>query len=818
MMAAASMDINRYRYHNHGRRACAFDNVLASCVLAFSLLWGHTGVAQIETGSWQDLPNFSKAQAIAAAEGSPLVFVGGETAVFGLGVDAEGRSNGEVQRFGKADGLSRAEIAAVALAPDWGKAIVGYEEGTFDLVDVDVDGTLGGVLSVRDLAEADLPGNKRPNQLYVSGKSLLVCTDIGVVEYDLEALEVRDTWKLEQNGEALAVRGAVLSAGRWWLATSDGLWSAPENAAFPGDPATWVQEDGLSSLGAEDLRSIVLGVGGRVAVLQSREGPDAIWVGQPGVTPWTDVTSGLSENWTGLTSDGTHLWATTPFGVLETNADWEPNVLRANVGNVFLQPNGAAAVAGGCWIANAHSGSIWLEQGGTEAAFDGPYAPNGPRSNSTWRLDAWNDRLWVATGGTESSGVPLYRREGFSGRKGNYWWTIPPPDGEAGGEGVQDPMDVSIDPTRPERAVFGSLEEGLIEVEGLGVVQYWNPSNSPLDWNVNWDSQRCSAPALDFDRQGNLWVLNEGTENPLKLLDAEGEWHVFDVEGLDVSTRFTHVLATQSDQVWILLGAGEGVAVVSTGGTPADPTDVDVRFLTQQEGAGGLPSSFVFAVEEDLDGEIWVGTLQGPAVFYQPQALFTAEGFDAQQILIEQDGNFQFLLETETVWDIALDGGNRKWLATVNNGAFLLSPDGRSEVAHFTVDNSPLLSNEVYDIAIDQESGLVYFATPRGLTSHRGEATNFNLELDEGGLRIFPNPWRPEYEPVVTIDGLAFDSEVHIVNAGGERVRRVQSAGGRAVWDTMNDLGQPVPEGVYFMLIGEAAGKTGASGKMVILR
>jgi ligand-binding sensor domain-containing protein len=362
------------------------------------------------------------------------------------------------------------------------------------------------------------------------------------------------------------------------------------------------------------------------------------------------------------------------------------------------------------------------------------------------------------------------------------------------------------------------LEEGLIEVEGLGVVQYWNPSNSPLDWNVNWDSQRCSAPALDFDRQGNLWVLNEGTENPLKLLDAEGEWHVFDVEGLDVSTRFTHVLATQSDQVWILLGAGEGVAVVSTGGTPADPTDDDVRFLTQQEGAGGLPSSFVFAVEEDLDGEIWVGTLQGPAVFYQPQALFTAEGFDAQQILIEQDGNFQFLLETETVWDIALDGGNRKWLATVNNGAFLLSPDGRSEVAHFTVDNSPLLSNEVYDIAIDQESGLVYFATPRGLTSHRGEATNFNLELDDGGLRIFPNPWRPEYEPVVTIDGLAFDSEVHIVNAGGERVRRVQSAGGRAVWDTMNDLGQPVPEGVYFMLIGEAAGKTGASGKMVILR
>ena len=818
MMAADPMDNYRYRFCNWGLRAGALDRVWAMGALVVSMLWCTVGLAQIETGSWQDQPNFSKAQAVAAAQGSPVVLVGGETAVFALGLDADGRPNGEVQKFGKADGLSRAEIAAVALAPEWGKAIVGYDEGTFDLVDVDVDGTLGGVLSVRDLAEADLPGNKRPNQLAVSGKSLLVCTDIGVVEYDLEALEVRDTWKLEQNGEALAVRSAALSAGRWWLATSDGLWSAPENAAFPGDPASWEQEEALTALGVQDLRSIVVGTDGRMAVLHHREGPDAIWVGLPGATPWTDVASGLSENWTGLTSDGEHLWVTTPFGVLETSDEWLPEALRSNVGNVFLQPNGAAAVAGGCWIANAHSGSIWLERGGQEASFDGPYAPNGPRSNSTWRLDAWNDRLWVATGGTESSGVPLYRREGFSGRKGNFWWTVPPPEGEAGGDGVQDPMDVSIDPTRPENAVFGSLEEGLIQLEGFQIVQYWNPSNSPLEWNANWESPRCSAPALDFDRQGNLWVLNEGTENPLKLLDAEGAWHVFEVEGLNVSTRFIRVLATQNDQVWILLGDGEGVAVISTAGTPSDPTDDDVRFLTQQEGEGGLPSSLVYSVEEDLDGEIWIGTLQGPAVFYQPQALFTAEGFDAQQILIEQDGNFQFLLETETVWDIALDGGNRKWLATVNNGAFLLSPDGRSQVAHFTVDNSPLLSNEVYDIAIDQESGLVYFATPQGLTSHRGEATNFNLELESEGLRIFPNPWRPEYEPVVTIDGLAFDSEVHILNAGGERVKKVESAGGRAVWDTMDDLGRPVPEGVYFMLVGEASGKTGASGKMVILR
>ncbi len=789
---------------------------MAVCFFAAT---GMAAKAQIGTGQWQDQPNLTRCQAVAAAEGAPLVLVAGETALFSIGLNEEGDPNGEIQRFGKANGLSRSEIVALAMAPEWGWAVVGYQEGTFDLVAIDVDGTLGNVLPVRDLAEADLPGSKEPNALAVAEDRLLVCTDIGVVEYDLQALEVRDTWKLEQSGQSIGIRDAVLLDGRWWLATSSGLWSAPVNAAFPGDPATWTQDADLAGLEVSDIRKLAVGNDGRLAVLERRENAaDAIWLrGAPG-GPWTDVSAGWEEEWTGLYSDGVRLWATTPFGIMEADEFWWPASIRTSAGDSFLQPNDASAGAGGLWVANAAFGAFRMSSAEPGTVFDGPIAPNGPRSNAALRMDAWNDRLWLATGGTEPSGVPLYRREGFSGRKGNYWWSVGPPEGEVGGAGVQDPMEVSIDPTQPERAVFGSLEEGLVELNGPAVERYWNPGNSPLGWNWNWEIERCAVPALDFDRQGNLWILNEGTEDPLKLLDAEGQWHVFEVDGFDVTTRFTRVLATQSDQLWILLGDGEGIAVISTSGTPADPSDDDVRFLTQQEGKGGLPSSFVYAVEEDLDGEIWVGTLQGPAVFYQPQGLFESDGFDAQQILIEQDGNFQFLLETETVWDIALDGGNRKWVATLSSGVFLLSPDGRTQVAHFTASNSPLLSDEVYDVAMDQESGMVYFATPGGVTSYRGDATNFRSELQAGGIRIFPNPWRQDSGSDVTIDGLAFGSEVHILDASGSRVRMIESAGGRAIWDTMDDMGQPVPEGVYFLLAGEAAGKTGASDKMVILR
>ncbi len=293
----------------------------------------------------------------------------------------------------------------------------------------------------------------------------------------------------------------------------------------------------------------------------------------------------------------------------------------------------------------------------------------------------------------------------------------------------------------------------------------------------------------------------------------------FDVEGFDVSTRFTRLLATQSDQLWILLGRWRrcGGGVHRRYARRTHPMTM-CGFWDSKKELGVCPVPLSMLWRRTSTAKCGWARCKARRCSISHRPCSTAEGFDAQQILIEQDGNFQFLLETETVWDIALDGGNRKWLATVNNGVFLLSPDGREQVAHFTAENSPLLANEVYDLAIDQQSGMVYFATPMGLTSYRGEATNFRAELDGGGLRIFPNPWRPEYTEQVTIDGLAFGSELHILDASGARVRKVESAGGRAVWDTKDDRGRLVPEGVYYLLAGEDAGKSGASGKMVILR
>src|SRR5205085_1022489 len=98
-------------------------------------------------------------------------------------------------------------------------------------------------------------------------------------------------------------------------------------------------------------------------------------------------------------------------------------------------------------------------------------------------------------------------------------------------------------------------------------------------------------------------------------------------------------------------------------------------------------------------------------------------GCDAQQIIVSgSDSIAGYLLETEHVNTITVDAGNRKWVGT-ENGVWLLSEDGLTEIHHFTIDNSPLFSNSIIDIDVDDETGIVYIGTLRGLMAYQSDAT-----------------------------------------------------------------------------------------------
>ena len=184
--------------------------------------------------------------------------------------------------------------------------------------------------------------------------------------------------------------------------------------------------------------------------------------------------------------------------------------------------------------------------------------------------------------------------------------------------------------------------------------------------------------------------------------------------------------------------------------------------------------------------------------------------------MVEQDGIFQFLLEAQSISSIAIDGANRKWIGTFGSGVFLLSEDGTEQVLRFTADQSPLFSDVIYDIAIDNETGEVFIATVEGIISYQGDATAG--EVSNECTTVYPNPVRETYSGPITIEGIMRNSDIKITDMRGNLVASLESNGGRAIWDGRNLNGERVATGVYFALVSNDTVDSECVSKILMIK
>jgi hypothetical protein len=183
--------------------------------------------------------------------------------------------------------------------------------------------------------------------------------------------------------------------------------------------------------------------------------------------------------------------------------------------------------------------------------------------------------------------------------------------------------------------------------------------------------------------------------------------------------------------------------------------------------------------------------------------------------LNQNDTLFHPLLEKEIITAIAVDGANRKWFGTKSSGVFLTSADGETELEHFTTENSPLLNNEITDIAVNQKSGEVFIGTISGLISYMGEATEANDEFSD--VYVYPNPVRETYEGPIVVKGLVNDTDVKITDISGNLVYKTTSLGGQAIWDGKNLNGNRCKTGVYLVFLSDALGEKTKVTKLMFI-
>ena len=95
-------------------------------------------------------------------------------------------------------------------------------------------------------------------------------------------------------------------------------------------------------------------------------------------------------------------------------------------------------------------------------------------------------------------------------------------------------------------------------------------------------------------------------------------------------------------------------------------------------------------------------------------------------------------------------------LAHPVQGRIYVSPDGISQLKNFNEKNSPILSDSILSIAVDNKTGDVWFGTSKGLQSYRGNATTGGEKFSN--VYAFPNPVRENFTGNVTITGLISDT------------------------------------------------------------
>ena len=266
--------------------------------------------------------------------------------------------------------------------------------------------------------------------------------------------------------------------------------------------------------------------------------------------------------------------------------------------------------------------------------------------------------------------------------------------------------------------------------------------------------------------------------------------------------------------MWVVSPKGNGLFVYNPGNSIDNLNDDNWKFLKVGAGSGNLPSNDVFTVTKDKNGFMWIGTSRGIGIVQCPEQVFQSPGCEAILPVVQQDRFAGFLFQDEEVRTIAVDGANRKWIGT-RNGVWLISADGNKIIYRFTEDNSPLLSNDIKRIAIDNESGEVYISTFKGICSFRSTATE--TTASNNSVLVFPNPVPPGYSGTIAIRGIANNTIVKIAEMNGRLVYQTRALGGQAIWNGLNYKGEKVASGVYLVLIKDDTGTDRMVTKIVMI-
>ena len=712
-----------------------------------------------------------------------------------------------IECYDKSNILSDQGISHIAACDKSNTLVVVYENANIDLIKPN-----GKVVNITDYKNEVALDPKVNGLCVINGKAFLA-TNFGLSILDVEREEFGNTYMFNQ----VAYSGVEL----------DGIiYVATESGVYCGDTHTNLLDISNWNLLDSNKYAQLAVFAGQLMALKSKEAVYKIDAKNGVATTFRKGNFNFVRSINGelIIGDKTNVY------VYNTLTDYYKLTFDGTVGDVAFDGKTY-------WTANGAKGlngyQYDKENKKTVNTTTG-IIPNSPIRNYCQYLDFVDDgRLLVAGGCLNYFGTTFYNGT-LMMYEDETWYSFEE-DGIANRTAGRYRNMTSIvqDPRDPSHHYASSYGQGIYEFRDLKFVkQYTHKEKDGLE-DVVATSLESVVPSsfeytrisrLKYDNEGNMWITNSHAESPVKIMKPDGTFISLYYPELEHQETVSDVLFDRNGWVWIVsLQGPANLFCIDLNGTLENTADDRIKVFNEKfidQDGGSVEVFYINDIAADHNGDLWVMTDKGPYVLYNTKEVFQDDYHFTKVKVPRNDGtNYaDYLLDGAYTTCVEIDAANRKWIGTLNNGVYLIGPNGLEEVLHFTQEDSPLPSDAIESLAINHLSGEVFIGTDKGLVSYMSDATQGEASFDEDKVYAYPNPVASYYDGLITVVGLKADSHVKVINTAGRLVAEGTSLGGTFTWDGRTPQGQRVATGVYYVMGSDEQGNEGIVTKVLFIK
>ena len=740
---------------------------------------------------WKGYFSYNKINDI--TESNTKFFAAAENALF-----SKNLATNEIKSTNTIDGLSGETISAIYFSENTNKTIIGYKNGLM----IVLNNQDGSILNVVDIINKSIPANiKKVNHFMEYNGILYISCDFGIVQYNLSTLQFGDTYFIGPNGLEVKIYQTTIFNNEIYAVTDVyGIKKASITNPNLNDFAQWQTFDGGYWNGIVTFNNQLIATNLNNKVYKYNNGffQELFSLNQAGLD------TRVFGNYFIVTTNNMVF-------VYNTSLSQVANIQSSQITSIPLTFTCATVINDKVFIGTNENGVISAPLSNL-SDFE-IIMPDGPKRNYIFSMTSSASKLWTVYGGYDIDFNPyLFLNIGLTQFPVSYfseneWSHIPFTDLLTARSLVK----ISVDPKNENSVFISSYSDGLLKLDNNIGSNLFNESNSTLKSIFPNSGINIRIGPSQFDKNGNLWVTNSRINKGLHVYKTNGQWQEYNMESIlsNVGTHdFSCIQIDKSGTKW--LGSSQNGVIAF------NESNNLFKKITEGTDSGNLPTKDVRAMAIDNRNQLWIGTIKGLRVLSSTGSFTSDNQMKANPIIILENGLAQELLFEQFVTDIVVDGSNRKWIGTADSGAFLFSPNGQETIYHFTKDNSPLPSNTVNDIEINETTGEIFFATDKGMISLKGIATRPAEDLQN--VYVYPNPVRPGYVGTIKIAQLVEKANIKITDIEGNLVYETTSTGGTVEWDGTAFGKYKVASGVYMIFIAAEDGSDTTVKKVMIIR